>query len=99
MINLMALVPALLTAAALVGSRRARRETPGRLVRWGDRAIVSWGAVAVGALVAFGIGMHLQHADLAVWSAFGAIAAGVAALTAVAVRLATSFTRPRLGPR
>lgn len=99
MINLVALVPALLTAAALVGSRRAPRGTPGRLVRWGDRAIVSWGAVAVGALVAFWVGTKLQHVDLAVWSAFVAIAAGVAALTAVAVRLATAFMRPRLGPR
>jgi hypothetical protein len=96
MINLVALVPALLTAAALVAARRAPR---GRLVRWGHRAVVFWGAVAVGALGAFWVGSTLQHADLAVWSAFVAIAAGAAAVAAVVVGLASSFVRPRLGPR
>ncbi|KQO47245.1 hypothetical protein ASG28_06565 [Frigoribacterium sp. Leaf415] len=92
-INLVALVPALLTAAVLAVVRWAPRGTRSDLRRWGTRAFVFWTAVAAGALVALLTGLRMQHADLAVWSAFALVAAGVAAVTAVAVRLVSSFRR------
>ncbi|MBF4599227.1 hypothetical protein ITJ55_00225 [Frigoribacterium sp. VKM Ac-1396] len=93
MVNLIAFVPALLTAAILAVVRWAPRSTRSDLRRWGTRALVFWTAVAAGALVALLAGLRLQHADLAVWSAFALIAASAAAVTAVAVRLVSSFAR------
>lgn len=93
MINLVAFVPALLTAAVLAVVRWAPRRTRSDLRRWGTRALVFWTAVAGGALVALLAGLRLQHADLAVWSAFALVAAVAAAVTAVAVRLVSSFGR------
>ncbi|OII26007.1 hypothetical protein BIV04_13760 [Frigoribacterium sp. MCBA15_019] len=93
MINLVALVPALLTAAVLAVVRWAPRGTRTDLRQWGTRALVFWTAVAAGALVALLAGLRLQQADLAVWSAFALVAAGVAAVTAMAVRLVSSFGR------
>jgi hypothetical protein len=92
-INLVAFVPALFTAAVLAVVRWAPRSTRSDLRRWGTRALVFWTAVAAGAVVALLVGLHLQHADLAVWSAFALIAAVLAAVTAVALRLASSFAR------
>lgn len=93
MVNLVALVPALLTAAALAAARWAPRGTPSDLRRWSTRALALWSVVAAGTLVALLVGLHLQHAELAVWSAFALIAAVVAAVTAVAVRSASPFAR------
>ena len=93
MVNLVALVPALLTAVALAAVRWAPRGTPTDLRRWSTRALTLWSAVTAGTLIALLVGLHLQHADLAVWSAFALIAAALAAVTAVAVRLASSFAR------
>ncbi|KQS20863.1 hypothetical protein [Frigoribacterium sp. Leaf186] len=93
MVNLVAFVPALLTAAVLAVVRWAPRSTRSDLRRWGTRALVFWTAVAAGALVALLAGLRLQHADLAVWSAFALVASGIAAVTAMAVRLVSSFVR------
>ena len=93
MVNLIAFVPALLTAAVLAVVRWAPRSTRSDLRRWGTRALVFWTAVAAGALVALLAGLRLPHVDLAVWSAFALVAAGVAAVTAMAVRLVSSFAR------
>jgi hypothetical protein len=45
------------------------------------------------ALAAFLVGLHLQHADLAVWSAFALIAAALAAVTAAVARVVSSLVR------
>ncbi|ROS54101.1 hypothetical protein [Frigoribacterium sp. PhB24] len=93
MINLVAFVPALLTAAALLAARRASGGTTTRARRWSARVLAVWAAVAVVALAAFLVGLRLQHADLAVWSAFALIAAALAAVTAAAARVVSSFVR------
>jgi len=93
MVNLVAIAPALLTAAVLVTARRGPGRTPTRARRWSGRALTLWAAVAVVALVAFLSGLHLRHADLAVWSAFVLIAAALAAATAAVARATASFVR------
>jgi hypothetical protein len=92
-INLVALIPALLTAAALGTARWALGGTPTRVRVWSARGLVLWAALAVVALAALLVGLHLQQADLAVWSAFALIATTLAAVTAAAVRLTASFIR------
>jgi hypothetical protein len=92
-INLVAFVPALLTAAALLAARRASGGTTTRARRRSARAVAVWAAVAVVALAAFLVGLYLQHADLAVWSAFALIAAALAAVTAAATRVVSSLVR------
>jgi hypothetical protein len=92
-INLVAFVPALLTAAALLAARRASGGTATRARRWSARALAVWAAVAVVALAALLVGLHLQNADLAVWSAFALIAAALAAVTAAATRVVSSLVR------
>jgi hypothetical protein len=92
-INLVAFVPALLTAAALLAARRASGGTTTRARRWSAHALAVWAAVAVVALAALLVGLHLQHADLAVWSAFALIATALAAVTAAATRVVSSLVR------
>jgi hypothetical protein len=92
-INLVALVPALLTVAALAVAWSASGGTTTRARRWSARALAVWAAVAVVSLAAFLVGLHLQHADLAVWSAFALIAAALAAVTAAAARVVSSLVR------
>lgn len=90
-VNLVALVPALLTAAALAAARWAPRGTPADLRRWITRALAFRSTVSAGTLVALLVGLHLQYTDLAVLSAFALVAAVVAAVTAIIVRAASPF--------
>lgn len=93
MINIVALVPALLTVAAFGVAWSASGGTTTRARRWSARGLVLWATLAVVALAALLVGLHLQHADLAVWSAFALIATALAAVTAAAARVVSSLVR------